>query len=340
LNYTVTDTRIALTDAKVSPSRASIFWGHVQIARLDHWVKNIFVLPGIAAAVLLNHSPFTQDMLAKGIRGLLAIGLVASSNYVINELMDAPFDRFHPIKCNRPVPSGRVKVPLAYVEWIALGAVGLAVARTISVLFVLTLLSLWLMGCIYNIPPIRSKDVPYLDVLTEAINNPLRLMAGWFIISSSTSAPASLLMSYWMVGCYFMALKRYAEYLRLKANGSLARYRKSLAFFTAEGLLVSVVFYGSAGMLFFGAFLMRYRLELVLSFPVIALVMAIYFSLASKSDSAVEHPEKLYREPKLMLAVASCALVMLICLLVDLPKLYQVFAPTAPVSRAYTVRPR
>jgi len=52
---------------------------------------------------------------------------------------------------------------------------------------------------------------------------------------------------------------------------------------------------------------MRYRLELVLSFPLIAVVMAIYFSLAFKHDSPAEHPEKLYRERKLMLAVVSCA---------------------------------
>ena len=38
---------------------------------------------------------------------------------------------------------------------------------------------LWVMGCIYNIPPVRSKDLPYLDVLSEAVNNPLRMLAGW-----------------------------------------------------------------------------------------------------------------------------------------------------------------
>jgi hypothetical protein len=46
------------------------------------------------------------------------------------------------------------------------------------------------MGCIYNIPPIRSKDVPYIDVLSESINNPLRMLAGWFIASTASVAPA------------------------------------------------------------------------------------------------------------------------------------------------------
>jgi ABC-type dipeptide/oligopeptide/nickel transport system permease subunit len=88
-------------------------------------------------------------------------------------------------------------------------------------------------------------------------------------------------------------------------------------------------------MLFFGAFLMRYRVELVLSFPFIAVVMAIYFVLAWKRDSPVEHPEKLYREWKLMFAVVSCTAVMIVCLVVDMPWISNIFIPTAPVSGAY-----
>ena len=52
---------------------------------------------------------------------------------------------------------------------------------------------------------------------------------------------------------------------------------------------------------------MRYRVELVLSFQFIAIVMAIYFVLSFKDSSPVEHPERLYREWKLMLAVGVCS---------------------------------
>jgi decaprenyl-phosphate phosphoribosyltransferase len=322
-------------DASAHPKALPGFQGYIRIARLDHWIKTLFVLPGIAAALALNHYPFTSRILVKMVLGLMAASLIASSNYVLNEVLDAPYDRFHPLKCHRPVPSGQVSVPLAYLEWLGLGGIGLAIAIRISLPFMLSLLALWVMGCIYNVRPFRSKDIPYLDVLSEAANNPIRMFAGWFIVSASTIPPLSLLVSYWMAGCYFMALKRYAELLHFRSDKRLQQYRSSLAQFTPESLMVSVVFYGCASMLFFGAFLMRYRFELVLSFPLIALVMAIYLSLAFKPESAVEHPEKLYREPKLMLAVLACVVVMAICLSVDMPKLYTTFRPTAPVSRAY-----
>ena len=306
--------------------------GHLQIARVDHWFKNVFVLPGIVVALGLEPESIAPHLWPRIVLGLLAVCLVASSNYVINELMDARFDRFHPIKCNRPVPSGRVSIPLAYAEWLALAAIGLGIALRISLAFTATLAVLWLMGWIYNIPPVRSKDLPYVDVLSEAINNPLRLLAGWFIATSAGVAPGSLLLSYWMIGCYFMALKRFAECRSLGDNARIAAYRKSLAFFNEQRLLVAIMFYGSTAMLFFGAFVMRYRLECILGFPLVAAVMASYLSIAFKEDSPAQHPEKLYREPGLMTAVFACTLVMLLCLFVDMPVLYKIFRPTAPVE--------
>ena len=84
-------------------------------------------------------------------------------------------------------------------------------------------------------------------------------------------------------------------------------------------------------MLFFGAFVIRYRIELLLGFPLVALVMAIYFKLAFKEHSAVQNPEKLYREPGLMLWFTATVVVMVLLLFVRLPWLENLFMPTIPV---------
>jgi hypothetical protein len=131
-----------------------------------------------------------------------------------------------------------------------------------------------------------------------------------------------------MVGCYFMAIKRFAEYREIGDPLAAATYRKSFAYYSSERLLVSIVFYASTAMLFLGAFIMRYRLELILSFPLIAVVMAMYLSLAFKPDSAVINPEKLYREPRLMVAVVACCVSMLVLLFVDISALDTIFRPT------------
>lgn len=303
---------------------------YVRIMRVDHWFKNVFVLPGIVVAISSQDHVEWSQFARNAVLGMAAVCLIASSNYVINEVLDAPFDRHHPIKRFRPVPSGLVNIKIAYAEWLLLMVIGLALGALVSLPLTLSLAGLWLAGCAYNIPPVRTKDVPYLDVLTESINNPLRMLIGWYIVPNSPVPPVSLLISYWMIGCFFMGLKRFAEYRDMAdQREEQIRYRKSFAVYTEERLLVSIMFYASAAMLFFGAFVQRYRIELILSFPLVALIMAIYFKLAFRSSSPVEHPEKLYKEHGLMLAVTSCSVLMVVLLFINIPVLVDMFPMSA-----------
>ena len=43
----------------------------------------------------------------------------------------------------------------------------------------------------------RTKDIPYLDVLSESINIPIRLMLGWFMVTSVFLPPLILVLTYW-----------------------------------------------------------------------------------------------------------------------------------------------
>jgi 4-hydroxybenzoate polyprenyltransferase len=309
---------------------------HLSIARFDHITKNVFVLPGIAIPLSVDRSLATWDLLPKILIGFVALSLVACSNYVINEVLDAPFDRFHPTKRMRPVVAGLVNIPLAYVQWILMMLLGVGLGTLVSRPFVYALVALWVMGCVYNFPPIRTKDLPYLDVISESVNNPLRMLLGWFMVAPLLIPPVSLLVSYWMVGCYFMALKRFCEFRDIGDTSRAAAYRKSFAYYTEPSLMVSVMFYASAAMLFFGAFIIRYRIELVLTFPLVALVMAIYLRLAYHSGSAVQNPEKLHRSKLLMGSVGLCFAAMVILLWVDIPFLNQLFRPTLPTSSIHS----
>jgi 4-hydroxybenzoate polyprenyltransferase len=262
--------------------------------------------------------------------GFVATTLIACSNYVVNEVLDAPFDKLHPVKKFRPAALGLVNVPAAYIQWILMMIAGMALAFTVSAPFAWTAAALWIMGCVYNISPVRTKDKAYLDVLTESVNNPLRLLLGWFMVTTTLVPPISLQLCYWMAGCYLMALKRFSEFREIDNAEIAGAYRRSFRRYTQVSLLSSVTFYAAAAMLFFGAFIMRYRIELVLVFPLVALIMSTYFQMAFQPHSAVQNPEKLYREPVLMLEVIalSCATVGL--LYFDIPRLAQIFAPTLP----------
>src|SRR3546814_4458791 len=67
-------------------------------------------------------------------------------------------------------------------------------------------------GLAYNVPPLRTKDVPYLDVLSESVNNPLRLAIGWAMIDPGSLPPVSIIIAYWFGGAFLMGTKRLSEY--------------------------------------------------------------------------------------------------------------------------------
>ena len=71
---------------------------YVAIARPDHWVKNVFMLLGTAAAFVIHPRLFSWAALPSLSLGLAATCLIASSNYVLNEILDADLDRHHPEK--------------------------------------------------------------------------------------------------------------------------------------------------------------------------------------------------------------------------------------------------
>jgi decaprenyl-phosphate phosphoribosyltransferase len=313
------------TGATPSPSLWARVVPYVSIARPDHWFKNVFMLLGVFLAYFYYSSLFTGMTAVYLVVGVLATCLIASSNYVINEILDAPTDRRHPEKRKRPIPAGLVSVPLAYAEWVLLGLGGLGLAWTLGVPFFLSGLFLLVMGLIYNIPPVRSKELPYLDVLSESINNPVRLLLGWFAVTAAEIPPMSLLIAYWMIGAFFMASKRLAEYRHIGDPATAGAYRKSFQYYDEQKLLISMFFYTTCFSLFLGVFIIRYHLELILIFPLVAGFICHYLHVTFKQDSAAQNPERLYRERSLMVYLLFCVTAFLVLMLVEIPVLYEWF---------------
>src|SRR5262245_66508092 len=105
---------------------------YLQIARIDHWFKNVFMILGVVLAMFYQPGVASWSSAVPLLIAVLATCLVASSNYVLNELLDGSNDLLHPEKRFRPVPSGRVRPALAYLEWVVLAVVGFGVALSLT----------------------------------------------------------------------------------------------------------------------------------------------------------------------------------------------------------------
>jgi decaprenyl-phosphate phosphoribosyltransferase len=297
---------------------AGRFADYVAIARPDHWFKNIFMLPGAALAFVLSGG-IEASALGALLLGIVSTCLIVSANYTINEWLDAAFDRHHPVKRHRPSAAGRINPKAVYLQWAVLAAAGLGLGALISPHFLLFSAALLVMGLIYNVKPLRTKDRQYLDVLSESINNPLRLLLGWSAVVSDVLPPSSIVLAYWMGGAYLMAIKRYAEYRFIADPVRAGLYRRSFKFYTEQSLLVSAFFYALSCAFFLGVFLVKYRIEFLLCMPFLALLFAWYLIIGMRTKSAAQHPERLYRERSFVIYVVALALLITALFFIDLP---------------------
>jgi len=274
---------------------------YIKIMRIDHWIKQLFILPGFVCAVYLSKYHFSLSIIISLIIGLLATSLIASANYVINEYLDAEFDKYHPTKSKRPLVEESVKGSIIWLLWFILGASGLALGFfKLGKNFFFMELFLLVMGILYNVKPFRTKDVFLLDVLSESVNNAIRFMLGWYVIPIHIVVPISIVLGYWMGGAFLMAIKRYAEFMMIDDKKKASLYRKSFKYYSDKTLLTSAFFYAMCSVFFIGIFLIKYRIELILFIPFMIGLFCYYFYISFAKDSAVQKPEKLYKEKGLM----------------------------------------
>ena len=219
---------------------------YLRVARIDHWFKNIFLLAGSLMALLCppNGLPSLRTFFVRTSLAFFLACLASSANYIINEILDAPYDKHHPTKRFRPIPAGIIKSGRLWgvAALFCVSSLGIAyIAMPIQ--FFLSILFLLIMGIIYNVPPVRTKEVAYLDIVTESINNPIRLFMGWYAVTTAYPPPLTLVLSYWAFGAFLMTAKRYAEYRFIKKPDIAAAYRLSFRKYNEENLLIMMICY-------------------------------------------------------------------------------------------------
>lgn len=191
----------------------------IKLLRPHQYIKNGFVLLGPLFAHQWSTQTLTEAALA-----FFAFCCMASAVYILNDIMDIDADREHPIKCNRPLPSGEVSLPLAKLLLLGMVigsillslAVSLWVTLFVSIYFVMNILYSW-----------RLKHVVILDVFIISAGFMLRILSG--TVGLGIAPSAWLLLCGLMVTLFLGFSKRRAELLMLEnSDGSSNLTRKVL----------------------------------------------------------------------------------------------------------------
>ncbi|HEX7820985.1 MAG TPA: UbiA family prenyltransferase [Sphingobium sp.] len=106
---------------RIGPARPGWRPVLVRAMRIHQWAKNALVLvPVLTAGQFLHPRP-----LLTAVAAALLMSLIASSIYLVNDLLDIDSDRAHRTKCERPLAHGDLSIPAALGLSALLGTIGL-----------------------------------------------------------------------------------------------------------------------------------------------------------------------------------------------------------------------
>lgn len=170
--------------------------------RVHQWMKNVLIfLP-----MLLAHELTTPQLYLQAITAFFAFSFLASSIYVVNDLMDLHADQHHPRKYRRPFAAGNLSLLAAVFSVPLLILASLLLAQTLPVAFSGILLFYLFITTLYSW---RIKQLFLLDVLTLAGLYTIRIFAGTAAYGVETSG---WLIAFSIAIFFSLALvKRYAE---------------------------------------------------------------------------------------------------------------------------------
>jgi 4-hydroxybenzoate polyprenyltransferase len=275
---------------------------YVDSLRLDRWPRSLAIIPGFIAFFVLNPESISEVdyflLISKLVLAFILTLLISTANYIINEITDAPYDAFHPSKKHRPLVRKEISITILMTLWLFMVLVSLFTAYGFyrNLYFLMALITLLIAGILYNVPPIRMKDIPYLDSTLESANNPIRFLIGWHILTNNFP-PISLLLSWWAFGNFLMVGKRVAEKKFLTGEES-SGYRLSLKRYSFQGLKIFMVINAIFFMVTFCLFAVESQLKSFLFSTPFILVYLIMFMKKSLQDiEGAEEPEKLLKNP-------------------------------------------
>ena len=174
--------------------------------RPRQWTKNAFIF----AALVFDRKLLDLNALAQTALAFLLFCLLASSVYLINDIIDRKSDRNHPVKKNRPIASGKLPVKIALAAGIFLLLVSLTGAFLISRGFLVICLVYFVLNIFYSK---WLKHIPLIDVLVIAACFVLRVAAGVSVIEVQRFSPW-LYVVMTLLALYIGFGKRRAEILR------------------------------------------------------------------------------------------------------------------------------
>lgn len=214
--------------------------------RPHQWLKNLLLFVPFA----LSLENLTGGRAAMGILAFMALCLLTSGTYIVNDLFDVEADRRHPRKRNRPIASGDVPLPLAATTAAGLIAAALLGGALLRPAFAAVLLAYLAVTLAYSF---RFKRMAIIDVIVIAGLFTLRILAGMLLVSGTPSHWLLMFSIFFFLSLAFM--KREVEFNVMHQAGRQVLQGRGYAIEDRFYVLCCGLSSGMASMVIFALFI-------------------------------------------------------------------------------------
>lgn len=281
----------------------------IKSMRPKQWTKNVFLL----AALVFDNKLLVPYYVARASIAFVLFCAVTGAIYIINDLVDIDKDRQHPVKRNRPLPSGELAVSVALSAAIVLVIVSLPLAVMLNRMFGLIVSVYFVAIVLYSF---WLKNVVLVDVLVLSAGFVLRVAAGVVIVDAERFSP-------WLYVCMlFLALflaisKRRHELVLLADNANAHRsilQEYNLTLLDDMTRLVTSVTAMAYSLYTFSAPNLPQNHTMMLTIPFILYALFRYLYLVNVRGEGGSPEDLIFKDKPLFLSVALWGLASIVIL--------------------------
>jgi len=153
------------------------------------WYKNLILFAGIVFSMNL----MDLELWFTAISAFVLFCILSGSEYIINDIIDLKKDRVHPVKRNRPIASGELKIPPALLFAVLLIVCAGVGSWLINIRFFAVSIIYFFLIILYSL---IFKYIIVVDVLIVSISFVIRAVAGCVAID--------VFISPWLIICTFL----------------------------------------------------------------------------------------------------------------------------------------
>lgn len=273
----------------------------IRLLRIKHYIKNgLILLPLIFSRELFR----SWDLFGLVMLSVIAFSLITSAIYIFNDIRDREKDAKHPVKCQRPIASGRVSVPQAVMVLVltaCLGGTGVAyLAWRVSPQVLVVPVVYVVLNVLYSM---KLKEVPILEIAILSSGFLLRVIYG--------GAVAQIHVSDWL----YLTILSASFYLGLgKRRNELKFYegqetRKVLEFYNVRFLDRNMYMFLALSVAFYSLWSISQETSFMWTVPLV-MISAMRYSLVVEGSSEGDPVELLLKDKVLICLGVSYAALM------------------------------